>query len=75
MMKFNHLTWLIARENFIILVNGLLIWRLQEPGVSALNMVLAVICNWCWFNSSGAVGEGILQFRCDLSLHAYHNLP
>lgn len=28
--------------------------------MSALSRVLAIICNWCGFTSSGAVGGGLL---------------
>jgi hypothetical protein len=41
--------------------------RWQDSGVSALDMLLAVIFNWCWLNSSGAVGGGTLLTALILS--------
>lgn len=43
-----------------VMVTIFLTSRLQGPGVSALSRALAMICNWCWMNSSGAVGGGVL---------------
>ena len=37
----------------------------------AQSRVLAIICNWCGFNSSGAVGGGILFLPLIWSLSSY----
>jgi len=39
--------------------------------MSALSRVLAIICNWCGFNSSGAVGGGILPLPLIWSVSSY----
>jgi len=39
--------------------------------MSALSRLLAIICNWCGFNSSGAVGGGILLLPLILSVSSY----
>jgi hypothetical protein len=37
----------------------------------ALSRVLAIIYNWCWFSSSGAVGGGILLLPLMWSVSSY----
>lgn len=39
--------------------------------MSALSRVLAIVCNWCGFNSSGAVGGGILLLPLIWSVPSY----
>lgn len=39
--------------------------------MSALSRVLAIICNWCGFTSSGAVGGGLLLLPLLWSVSSY----
>jgi hypothetical protein len=65
---------MIARVYELILylmVTIFMTWRYQGPGMSAVSRLLAIIYNWCWFNSSGAVGGGILLLPLTWSVSSY----